>query len=131
MESNKLTMTRATIFNDGVINYYLIEDISKSTFRASSHTGPSCRCPDQRYGVADFGAIAFASRSNHRKAESQERDSCHDQIAAPTLEPRLVHRKFCRCECGGCAERDANRTEDQEHHRLRLRDQLLSYATGR
>jgi len=131
MESNKLTMTRATIFNDGVINYYLIEDISKSTFRASSHTGPSCRCPDQRYGVADFGAIAFASRSNHRKAESQERDSGHDQVAAPAFKPCLVAGKFRCDERRGRAKRNANHTEDQEHHRLLLRSQPLSYPTGR
>ena|SRR5690348_10960313 len=112
MESNKLTTTPATIFNNGVLNNPLIGDIYQKPSRVSGHSGNHHRRLARRRDVVGLGADIAAPASNHRETESEQRDAGDHQVTAPTLELRLADGKFRRCERGDRAERYGNHSED-------------------
>src|SRR6185437_6869421 len=131
MESNKLTTTSATKFNDGVINYRLIEDIYHEATSACSQGRNHCRRLSGRDGLGEHGAGIAAPRSDHRETEPEKGEAGNHQVTAPALELGLAEGKpRCR-ERRACAERDGNDAEDQKHGRLRLRSQPLCYPTRR
>ena len=131
MESNVLTTTLATKFDNDVLNNPLIGDIYQQPSRVSGHSGNHRRRFARRHDVAGIGADLAAPVSNHREAESEQRDAGNHQVTAPTLKLGLSDGKFRRRECGRRAERYGNHSEDQKHRRLRLRSQPLCYATKR
>ena len=131
MESNKLTTTPATKFNNGVINYPLIRDIHQKSSSACRHSQIRRRRPSGRHGLAELVADVAARGSDHREAEPEESEAGDHQITAPALKLGLADREpRCR-ERRNCAKRNGNDAEDQKHGRLRLRIQPLCYPARR
>src|SRR5487761_387499 len=119
MESNALTTTLATKFDNDVLNNPLIGDIYQKPLRVSDHSGNHRRRLPRRHDVAGLGAGVAAPASDHRETESEQRDAGDHQVTAPTLELDLADGKPRRGERGDRAERYGNHSEDQKHRRLR------------